>query len=92
MKLVIFSSNALNVFLLIEYISVFGPKRYDVTEEWRKLHNEDLNVVYSSPNIVRVIKSRRWAGNVAHVGEGRGVYRVLVGKSGGKETTGETQA
>ena len=54
--------------------------------EWRKLHNEELKVLYSSPNIVRVITSRtrRWAGHVARMGEGRGVYRVLVGKPEGK--------
>jgi hypothetical protein len=65
---------------------VFGPKRYEVTEEWRKLHNEELNDLYSLPNIVRVVKSRRmrWAGHVAHMGEGRGVHRVLVGKPEGK--------
>ena len=64
---------------------IFGPKRSEVTGEWRKLHNEELNNLYSSPNIVRVIKSRRmrWAGHVARVGEGRGVYRVLVGKPEG---------
>ena len=56
---------------------------------WRRLHNEELNDLYSSPNIVRVIKSRRmrWAGHVAHMGEERGVYRGL--EAGGKETTGE---
>jgi len=56
---------------------IFGPKRDEVTGEWRKLHNEKLNNLYSSPNIVRVIKSRRmrWAGHVARLGEGRGVYR-----------------
>jgi len=61
---------------------IFGPKRDEVTGEWRKLHNEELNNLYSSPNIVRVIKSRRmrWAGHVARMGEDRGVYRVLVGK------------
>jgi len=60
---------------------IFGPKKDEVTGEWRKLHNEELNNLYSSPNIVRVIKSRRmrWAGHVARMGEGRGVYRVLVG-------------
>ena len=58
--------------------------------EWRKLHNEKLKGLYSSPNIVRVIKSRRmrWAGHVAHMGEGRGVYRVLVGKPEGKRPLG----
>ena len=59
---------------------VFGPKRDDVTGEWRKLHNEELNDLYCSPNIVRVIKSRRMrlAGHVARMGDRRGVYRVLV--------------
>ena len=57
-----------------------------------RLHKEELNDLYSSPNIVRVIKSRRmrWAGHVARMGEERGLYRVLLGKTGGKETTGET--
>ena len=61
---------------------IFGPKDDEVTEEWRKLHNDELNDLYLSPNIVRVIKSRRmrWAGYVVRMGEGRGVYRVLVGK------------
>jgi hypothetical protein len=57
--------------------------RDEVTGKWRKLHNEELNNLYSSPNMVRVIKSRRirWAGHVARMGEGKGVYRVLVGKT-----------
>jgi hypothetical protein len=61
---------------------IFGPKRDEVTGEWRKLHNEELNDLYCSPNIVRVIKSRRmrWAGHVARMGERRDVYRVLVWK------------
>jgi hypothetical protein len=61
---------------------VFGPKRDEVTGEWRKLHNEELNDLYSLPNNVRVVKSRRmrWAGHVARMGEDRGVHRVLVGK------------
>jgi hypothetical protein len=65
---------------------VFGPKRDEVTGEWRKLHNEELSDPYSLPNIVRVVKSRRmrWAENVARMGEGRGVHRVLVGISEGK--------
>ena len=60
---------------------IFGPKRDGVTGEWRKLHNEELNCLYSSPNIIRVIKSRRmrWAGHIARMGERRGVYRDLVG-------------
>jgi hypothetical protein len=60
---------------------IFGPKRYEVTGEWRKLHNEELNDVYFAPNIIRVIESRRirWATHVAHMAMGRGVCRVLVG-------------
>jgi len=68
---------------------IFGPKRDEVTGERRKLHNEELNNLYSSPNIVQVRKSRmRWAGNVACMGEGRGVYRVLVGKPEGRRSLG----
>ena len=65
---------------------IFGPKRDEVTGEWRKLHNEELNDLYCSPNIVRVIKSRRmrWVGNVARMRERRRVYRVLVGKPEGE--------
>ena len=69
---------------------IFGPKRDGVTGEWRKLHNEELNSLYCSPNIVRVIKSRRmrWAGYVARMEEGRGVNKVLVGKPDGKRPLG----
>ena len=65
---------------------IFGCKRDEVTGEWRKLHNEELNEVYSSPNTIRLIKLRkmRWAGHVARMGERRGVYRVLVRKPVGK--------
>ena len=65
---------------------IFGPKRDGVTEKWRKLHNEELNDLYSSPNIVHVIKSRkiRWVRHAACMGKSRGVYRVLVGKPEGK--------
>jgi hypothetical protein len=68
----------------------FGPKRNEVTGEWRKLHNEELLNLYSSPTIVRVIKLRRmrWAGHVARMGERRGVYRVLVWKPEGKRPLG----
>jgi hypothetical protein len=68
---------------------IFGPKREE-DGSWRKLHNDELQILYSSPNIVRVIKSRRikWAGHVARMGEGRGVYRVLVGRPEGKRPLG----
>ena len=61
-----------------------------MTGEWRKLHNEELNDLYSLPNIVRVVKSRRmrWPGHMAHMGEDRGVHRVLVGKAEGKRPLG----
>ena len=69
---------------------IFEPKRDKVTVEWRKLCNEELNVLYSSPSTVRVIKLRRmkWAGYVAHMGERRGVYRVLVGRPKRKRPLG----
>ena len=69
---------------------IFGPRRDEVTGEWRRLHNEELNDLYSSPNIVLVIKSRRvrWAALVAHMGEERGSYRVSVGKPEGMRPLG----
>jgi hypothetical protein len=69
---------------------MFGLKRGEVTGEWRKLHDEELNFLYCSLSTVRVIKTRRmrWAGHVAHMGEGRGVYRVLVEKPEGKRPLG----
>jgi hypothetical protein len=68
---------------------IFGPKRV-VDGSWRKLHNDEFHSLYSSPNIVRVIKSRwlRWVGHVDGMGEVRGVYRVLVGKPEGKRPLG----
>jgi hypothetical protein len=68
---------------------IFGTKREEDVS-WRKLHNDELHRLYSSPNIVRVIKSRRmrWAGHVARMGEGRGVYRILVGRPKGKRSLG----
>ena len=68
---------------------ISGPRRDEVTGEWRRLHNEELNDLYSSP-VVRVIKSRRmrWAGHVARMGEERGVYRVLLGKPEGRRPLG----
>ena len=69
---------------------IFGPRRDEIKGECRKLHNEGVNDLYSSPNIFRVIKSKRmeWVGHVARMGEGRGVYRVLVGKPEGKGPLG----
>jgi hypothetical protein len=69
---------------------LFGSKRDEVTGEWRRLHNEELYDLYSSPNIIRVIKSRRtrWAGNVASMGDRRGTYRVLVGRPEEKRPLG----
>jgi hypothetical protein len=68
---------------------IFGPKRDEITGEWRKLHNEELSNLYSSPNIVRLIKPRmRWAGYVARMKERRGVFRVLVEKPEGKRPLG----
>jgi len=76
----------LRVFKNMVLRRIFGPRRDEVTEEWRRFHNEELNDLYSSPNIVRVIKSRRmrWTGHVARIGEERGVYRVLVGELEGR--------
>ena len=69
---------------------VFGLKRDEVTEGWRELHNEELSDLYSLPNIVQVVKSRRmrWARHVARMGQGGGVHRVLVGKPEGKRPLG----
>jgi hypothetical protein len=70
---------------------IFRPKRDEVTGEWRKLHNEELH--YSSPSIIRIIKSRRirWAGHVARMGEKRNAYRLLVGKPEGKRPLGRSR-
>jgi hypothetical protein len=71
---------------------ILGPKRDEVTGEWRKLHNEELHRLYSSPSIIRMIKSRRmrWAGHVARVAMKRNAYRILEGKPEGLETTAKT--
>ena len=73
---------------------IFGPRKDDLTGERRRLNNEELNDLYCSPNIVRVIKSRRmrWAGHVARMGEKRGVYRVLVGKPEGRRPLGRRRS
>jgi hypothetical protein len=69
---------------------IFRLKRDEVTGEWRKLHNEELHDLYSSPSMIRIIKSRRmrWAGHVARMGERRNAYRLLVGKPEGKRLLG----
>jgi hypothetical protein len=69
---------------------IFGTKRDEVRVEWRKLHNEELRDLYSSPSIIRIIKSRRmiWAGHVARMGEERNAYRLFVGKPEGKRPLG----
>jgi hypothetical protein len=70
---------------------IFGPKRDEETGKWRKLHNEELHNLYSSPSLIRVIKSRRmrWAGHVARMGENRNAYRILIGKPKGKRRLGK---
>jgi hypothetical protein len=72
---------------------IFGPKRDEVTGEWRRLHDKELYALYSSPNTIRVIKSGRlrWAGHVARTGERRGAYRALVGKPEGRRPLGRTR-
>jgi hypothetical protein len=72
---------------------IFGPKRDEVTGEWRKLHSGELHNLYSSPDIIRQIKSRgmRWAGHVARMGEGRNLYKILVGKPEGKRPLGRSR-
>jgi hypothetical protein len=69
---------------------IYGPKRDEVTGDWRKLHNEKLHNLYSSPIIIRMIKSRRmkWAGHVARMGNKRNAYKIFVGKPEGKKSLG----
>jgi hypothetical protein len=78
----LFSLHRLRVFDNRVLRRIFAPKRDEVTEEWRKLHNEELHDLYSSQSIIRIIKSRRmrWADHVARIGEKRNAYRLLVGK------------
>jgi hypothetical protein len=73
---------------------ILGPERDEVKEEWRKLHNEELRDLYSSPSIIRTIKSRRmrWAGHVARMGKKMNEYRLLVGKPEGKRPLGRPKS
>jgi hypothetical protein len=89
-SLILREERNLRVFENMVLRRIFGPRRDEMTGEWRRLHNEELNDLYSSPNIVRVIKSRimRLAGHGARMGEERGAYRVLVGKPKGKRPLG----
>jgi hypothetical protein len=82
--------NRLRVFENKVLTRIFGPKRIEVIGGWRKLHNQELRDLYSSPSIIRIIKSRRmrWAGHVARMGEKSNVYRLLVGKPEGKRPLG----
>jgi hypothetical protein len=82
--------NSLRVIFLHYYCYLFGPKRDEVTGEWRKLHNEELHNLYSSPSIIRVIKSwrMRWAGHAARMGDRRNAYRILVGNPEGRRPLG----
>jgi hypothetical protein len=82
MSLTLKEEHRLRVFENTVLRKIFGPKRGEVTGEWRRLHNEELYGLCSSPNIIRVIKSRRmrWAMHLARMGEGRGSYRILVGR------------
>jgi len=85
---------SLRVFENMVLRRIFGPSWDEVTGEWRRLYNEELNDLYSSPNIVWVIKSRRmrWAGHVAHMGEEKGEYRILVGKPEGRRPLGRPRS
>ena len=89
-SLILREERKLRVFENMVLRRIFGPRRDEVTGEWRRLHNGELNDLYCSPNIVRVIKWRRmrWAGHVARMGEEKGLYRVLVGKPEGKRPLG----
>jgi len=88
--LALWEKRKLRVFENMVLRKIFGPTRDKVTGEWRRLHNKELNDLYSSPNIVQVIKLRRkrCAGHLAHMGEERGVYRFLLGKLEGRRPLG----
>ena len=89
-SLILLKDRKLRVFEKIALRRIFGTRRDEVMREWRRMRNEEINDLYSSPNIVRVIKWRRmrWTGHVARMGEERGVYRFLVGKPEGRRPLG----
>jgi hypothetical protein len=86
LSLTLREEHKLRVFKNRVLMRIFGPKRDEVPGGWRKLHNEELHGLYCSPSIVRVIKARRmrWVGHVAHMGEVRGAYNILVGRPEGR--------
>jgi hypothetical protein len=92
-SLILREEHRLRVFEYRVLRRIFGPKRDEVTGEWKKVHNEELRELYSSPSIIRIIKSRsmRWAGHVARMEEKRNAYRLLVGKPEGKRPLGRTR-
>jgi hypothetical protein len=93
-SLTLWEEHRLRVFENRVLRKIFGPKRDEVTGEWRKLHNEELRDLYSSPSIIRIIKARRmrWAGRVARMAENRNAYRLLVGKTEGKRPLGRPRS
>jgi hypothetical protein len=90
------ASLAVAIYFVMLYLSrrIFGPKRDEVAGGWRKMHNEELHGLYSSPSIVRVIKARRmrWVGHVAHMGEVRGACNILVGRPEGRTPLGRPRS
>jgi hypothetical protein len=90
LSLVLREEHRLGVFENRVLRRIFGPKRDEVTGEWRELHNEQLRDLYSSPSIIRIMKARRmrWASHVARMGEKRNAYRLLVGKPEGRRPLG----
>jgi hypothetical protein len=89
-KMILRQKHRLRVFENSVLRRIFGPNRDEVTGGWRKLHNEELHNLYSSPSIIRMIKSRKigWAGHAARMGENRNAYRILVGNPEGKRPLG----
>jgi hypothetical protein len=89
-SLILREENRLNVIENKVLSRIFGPKRDEVTGGWRKLHNEELRDLYSSPSMIRIVKARRmrWVGHVVRMGEKRNAYKLMVGKPEGKRPLG----